>query len=458
VHSLLDRIRATIRRRQMLHPGQQAGVAVSGGADSVCLLHALLELGYSPHVLHINHRLRGKESDEDAEFVVASARRLGLPCAVHDAPLQPGAGNLEQAARKLRLAVFRAKLAGGTVDRIALGHTRSDQAETVLFRFLRGAGTAGLSGIRPVTAGGLIRPLIEIDREEVRAWLRERGIPWRDDSSNASLEFARNRIRHLLLPQLAREWNPAISQTLAHTADWAAAEEAYWREQITRLAAEHLDSSRPEDGILLRADALASLPLAAARRLVRRAIESAKGDLRAVDFRHVEAVLRLAATARAGRVQAPELDICRSFEWIRFARPAPVRPYNLPITVPEVVPVPGTSLSVSLELIEKSETSGTEESVYNGVVGHLDWTCLSGALELRNWRPGDRYQPAGASGEKRVKDLFQDARIPLWDRGTWPVLTAGSRIVWARRFGPAAGSAAGPATRLVLRVEEVTAR
>src|SRR5476651_686134 len=220
----------------MFHPGQPIGVAVSGGADSVCLLHALLELApkWNLHlsVLHLNHQLRGDESRQDAEFVRDLAARLGLPFLIREADVAASSDNLEQAARLARLAFFHEVLAAGAVSRVALGHTRSDQAETVLFRFLRGSGTAGLAGIRPVTSQGIVRPLIEIERSQVTQFLRERGIPWREDSSNASLQFARNRIRRQLLPQLASAWNPAIVQTLAHTADWALAEEAWWEAEI----------------------------------------------------------------------------------------------------------------------------------------------------------------------------------------------------------------------------------
>jgi tRNA(Ile)-lysidine synthase len=122
------------------------------------------------------------------------------------------------------------------------------------------------------------------------------------------------------------------------------------------------------------------------------------------------------------------------------------------------VPVPGTGFAVSLELIDKSETFDTGDSVYNSVMGYLDWQRLSGNLELRNWQPGDRYQPVGASGEQKIADLFQNARIPSWERGNWPVLTDRSGIVWARRFGPAVARLAGPGSDLVLAVKEVTAR
>jgi tRNA(Ile)-lysidine synthase len=151
----------------MFRRGQTVGVAVSGGADSVCLLHALAELAprwdIRLHALHLNHRLRGDESEQDAEFVRGLATRLGLPVTVQEADVGASSDNLEQAARDARRAFFHQTIAQGTVDRVAVGHTRDDQAETVLFRFLRGSGTAGLAGIRPVTTEGLVRP----DRKSV---------------------------------------------------------------------------------------------------------------------------------------------------------------------------------------------------------------------------------------------------------------------------------------------------
>jgi tRNA(Ile)-lysidine synthase len=435
----------------MLAGGRRIAVAVSGGADSVCLLHLLHELQLATLVLHVNHHLRGSESDTDAAFVAELAAGLDVPCAIHDAPVL-SAGNLEQEARRLRLAFFRSIIERGEADRVALGHTRSDQAETVLFRFLRGAGTAGLAGIRPVTRDGIIRPLIETDREEVRRYLTERNLPWREDSSNASLDFARNRIRHQLLPQLAREWNPAIVQTLAQTADWAQAEEEYWSAELAAVNPE------PDRSVLINASRLGTMPLAVARRLVRRAIELAKGDLRAIDFPHVEAVLALVEGPEGGRTQLPGLDICRSFDRIRLAPAAVSAAYRCPVAVPGCVPVPGTLLTLALELLDKSETIDTAHSVYNSEMGYLDWGRLSGNLELRNWNPGDRYQPVGTSGERKIADLFQDARIPLWERSLWPILTDDSGIVWVRRFGPSAGLVAGPGCSVMLAIKEVTAR
>jgi tRNA(Ile)-lysidine synthase len=337
-----------------------------------------------------------------------------------------------------------------------LGHTRSDQAETVLFRLLRGTGTTGLAGIRPVTSSGIVRPLIEVERAEVEEHLKARGIRWREDSTNASPRFARNRIRHELLPQLARDWNPEIAAALARTGEQAAADEEYWRREIDRLEAGRL--SVEGGAVLLEARELAELPVAVAGRLVRRAIERAKGDLRGIDFCHVEEVLRLAGSEEGrGRVQAHGLEICRSFNQIRLraaSRTESNEGYRIAAPVPGVIEIPGAGMAISLELVEKSETSADDGCVYNGGMAWVDWARVAGSLAIRSWVPGDGYQPVSSPGVKKLKTLFQLARIPSWERCHWPVLVDGDAIVWSRRFGAAAGYAAGPRTRTILRIRE----
>ena len=190
----------------------------------------------------------------------------------------------------------------------------------------------------------MVRPLIEVERDEIERFLRDRGIAWREDSTNAGLEFARNRIRHGLLPQLAREWNPAIGATLARTADWALAEEEYWDAEIDRLSAGFL--AQRDGALVVSADALRTLRPAVARRLVRRAMERVKGDLRGLDFSHVTAVLAMASSREGhGRMMAPGLDVMRSFEWLRFGRPGTgdleSRNYSFAAAVPGEVRVPG---------------------------------------------------------------------------------------------------------------------
>ena len=455
--SVSSQVLRTISRHHMFLPSHHIGVGVSGGADSVCLLHILGELAHELRirlsVLHLDHQLRGEESARDAAFVRDLASKLGLlfhfsSCDVARRAAETG-DNLEQAARLARHQFFTSLIASGTVDRVALAHTRSDQAETVLFRFLRGAGTAGLAGIRPVTENGFVRPLIEIDRAEVERYLRDRGIPWREDSSNQSRNFARNRIRHDLLPALTRDWNPALPETLARTADWAQAEEDFWDQEVTRLEGLHL--VRKPDFVLIHVDALRDLPRAAARRLLRRAIEIVKGDTRSIGFDHVESILALAASSEgSGRTQIPSLDVYRSFDWLRLAPPEldtlENRNFRREIIVPGAVEVPGTVIDFALR--------EAEDYRYNKDMGDLDWEALSGPLVLRNWRPGDQYRPVGIQEPQKIKSLFQQARIPLWERRNWPVVVSGEHIVWARRFGPSAEFAANDHSASILSIRE----
>ncbi len=437
------------------------GVAVSGGADSVCLLAVLrelaLELGLSLSVLHLNHQLRGADSDADEKYVGELASQFGLElhsARVNVLKLVSDTGdNLEQAARRARRAFFLDFLQRGAVHRVALGHTRSDQAETVLFRFLRGSGTAGLAGMRPVTTDGLVRPLIEIEREEVEQFLRDRGLVWREDASNRDRRFARNRIRHDLLPRLGEE-NPALTATLARLAAVAADEEDYWDAEIDQVVEGRLRFREP--AVLFWVDWLASLAPAVARRVIRRAIQAAKGDLRSIGMEHVERILEL-TSSRTGsaRLQAPGVDVFRSFDWVRLAPPGidtlAGRDYELNAPVPGCVELPGGRSSVSLELIPRASPAG---SAYNEDGTEIDWGRISGGLRIRNWRPGDRYRPVGHACETKIKLLFQDARIPLWERRRWPVLVCGDSIVWAAKFGPAADCAVCADTRSVLRVRE----
>jgi len=412
-------------------------------------------------VLHFNHRLRGGESDADARFVEELAGNLGFEVEIGEGDIRRIArverGNLEQVARRERYRFFQGFLDSGALDRIALGHTRSDQAETVLYRLLRGSGTAGLAGVRP-SVGAIVRPLIRLERREIEDYLRKHAISWREDSSNQDLQFDRNRIRHELLPRLEKDWNPSLEEVLARMANVAQDEEAYWDAELDRIEAEFLAFEAP--AALLDCTRLQSLPRAVARRGIRRAMERVKGDLSGVGARHVEAVLELAATGRGeGRVEAPGLAALRSFSAIRMAPPASWAdrpPFAIRAKVPGKHPLPNDKSVICLELASEVDGGPPEIGGYNMREGHtLDRRRVTGELELRNWRPGDRYCPVGQKHGQKVKALFQKERVPSWDRSGWPILTDGGAIVWARQFGVAEGYAAGPGCGEMIRITEI---
>jgi tRNA(Ile)-lysidine synthase len=294
-----------IQRHSLLKAGDRVGVAVSGGADSVALLRLLLELrdemGIVLSVAHFHHGIRGAEADADAEFVARLAKRhnLELHSGSGDAPGHAGArqASLETAARELRYQFFTRLLQAGAADKIATGHTLDDQAETVLMKSLRGAGTRGLAGIYPALGAGIVRPLLGVRRSEVEEYLRGLGQEWREDSTNRDRRHLRNRVRHELVPLLERDFNPEVTRVLAESAEVARAEEEFWQREMERLLPEVCCG----EGRSLKLNALLAQPLAVQRRLVRAALERAGTGF---DFRHGEEILRLAQKSR-GAVELP---------------------------------------------------------------------------------------------------------------------------------------------------------
>ncbi|MBM3797686.1 MAG: tRNA lysidine(34) synthetase TilS [Acidobacteria bacterium] len=405
----------TILRYNMLpERGQRIGVAVSGGADSVCLLHVLHAMGaWELVVLHLNHGLRGEESDGDEAAVHALAAALSLECIVERADgLAPP--NLEDKARRARYEFF----ARTGLARVATGQTRDDQAETVMLRLLRGAGPAGLAGILPVTDEGIVRPLLDCSRAGVRLWLALRGIAWREDSSNADLAFDRNRLRLELLPQLARDWNPAVTTALAHIAELANSDERYWREWTAAELASPSYGRLPNGGWLADAARLRSLHPAQHGR-VWRAL-AAPVPLR---FDDIVRLQRLAAAGRgSGQVRlAGGLLVTRSLDRLYLRRAAPLpEPFQIDVPWNDFVAVPG----------------GGRLKVQNRYT--MDAGNSTQSWVLRSWQPGDAYQPKGYGRVWKLKDLFQLHRVPSWERPGWPIMEFGGQIVWARRFGLAA--------------------
>ena len=428
---MLRRIGRFLSRHRPLLEGRRVGVAVSGGSDSVALLHLLATLAdglkMELAVLHFHHGLRGAEADADEHFVADVAQTLGMPFHRGRWRKAPDS-NLEAEARKARLAFFREQRQRLDLAYVATGHTRDDQAETVMLRILRGSGLTGLSAVLPITREGLIRPLLECTRAELREWLTGRSLGWREDATNLEPDFAtRNRMRLGLLPELRREWNPEIDQALARLAAVAQDEETYWSGETERLL--------PDDLIFETATML-SFPVAVQRRLVRAAIGRAKGDLRKIEFQHIERALELfVRTTGDGSITLPgSVFVERSFDKVRVARAVPNK----------VADVRWRERSINLP----------EMGAYNGGRYYLDAEKVTLPLRLRSWNQGDLFCPASSPRSKSMKELFQRARVPRWERARWPMLLSGETVVWTRGFGVASGFEAAPGTRAVLEVED----
>lgn len=348
------------------------------------------------------------------------------------------------------------------LERIALGHTRSDQAETVLLRLFRGSGLAGLAGMRPVTVDGLIRPLLATTRAEVREWASAANISWREDSSNSDLQFDRNRLRNQVLPPLTEHFNPNLEEVLAQTAALAATEEEYWAGQVEPLFAQISRSSC--FGLILDVRRLTSFHLAVRRRIVRRAILEVRGDLRSIDIRHIEAIIRICAAEGAhGRIMVPGVDAMRSYDQLRLAPPAKgpaERDYRVDLQIGQENVLPQGAGRIYLELLERESAfcaNFKEDKELFSEVAELDADTLLAQgsetrISVRNWNPGDMVLLPGHKVAEKIKSLFQEHRILLWERRHWPVALSGGEIVWVRRFGVPAKYQSSGRTRRFLRL------
>jgi tRNA(Ile)-lysidine synthase len=309
VHPLAAQLLKTIRKQESIRPGDRVAVAVSGGADSVALLYLLLELhaelGIVLSVAHLNHKLRGQESEEDARFVVDLAQQHRLELHVRAAPVLGNRGTaigsgIEAAARELRYGYFRQLAREGRVAKITTAHTLDDQTETLLLRLFRGTGIRGLAGIHPRivfedegrTFGEVVRPLLGFRRAALLEFLRERGQTWREDSSNRDIDFLRNRVRHRLLPMIREEFGDAAIEHMSELAEIARAEEEHWLAGHPEVRAEIRGAAETRQAASLPVGPLLALPLASRRRLLRNWMEANAPDVN-LSFRLVEEALEL---------------------------------------------------------------------------------------------------------------------------------------------------------------------
>jgi tRNA(Ile)-lysidine synthase len=478
----------TIRQSRMLSAGDRVGVAVSGGADSVALLHLLdnlrAQLGIILLVVHFDHSLRGDESNADAAFVaeLARSRSLEFVLAREDvaAAARQQGWNIEDAARRLRYGFFQRVIDHGRATRIAVAHTADDQAETLLAHLFRGTGLTGLAGIYPVI-GPIVRPLLATRRQDLRAYLHARNQTWREDSTNADLRRQRARIREQLLPLLERDFSPAIVGHLGELARFAREEENFWQALIEdRFLALAKKSSgaftiRISD-LLLPLGPLAALDQPSSEssrtlteRLIRRLYEELRGDRRELTARLVEQVIHLAKEGSSGRrVQLPGgIHVERIFDDLFFSIPRskqfrspilettqPSNAYQYSVSLPErgsaTVSIPELGTCLRLKVIDWP--SAASDTKRDGRA--LDADLLRTPLILRNWRPGDAYRPRGRRQARKLKQMFLAGRVPSRDRAHWPVLESDGRVIWARGMPPAEDFCAREGTRTGVVIEE----
>jgi len=448
---MIKHVAGSIRKQDLFKRGERVLVAVSGGADSVALLCALHELAplleISLAVAHLNHCIRGKDSDADAEFVRKLAKRLNISFTgkrinVPEMAKRTGL-SMEMAAREARYSFFLETARRLKAGVIATAHTANDQAETVLLKLARGAGMRGLAGIpREIFHSGIrvVRPLLDVSRKEIERFLKDRKQIWRQDHTNLDPAYLRNRVRHEVLPFLEKKLNPDIRQALIRTADILLKEDEWLDELTGKILKECVMNSDRT----LTVSHLLRQPVAARRRVLRQWLSLVGILPELIDYDVVVRVEALLDSKKGtGKTEiADKWIIKRRYDRLIAGRGrgGPARNFRY------VVKIPGKTLLAGGQLkIETSLQCGMvkDKLVQVGQLparASLDFSAAGKKkLIVRSWQMGDRMKPFGMNGSKKLQDIFIDAKVPVEQRATIPVFECGGEIVWIPGYRVASG-------------------
>jgi tRNA(Ile)-lysidine synthase len=458
--NFIDSIRKTISDHDMLQPGDSVLVAVSGGPDSVALLHVMLELSdvfsLNLGIAHLNHSLRGRESDRDAVFVELMAKRLNLPVYISkkdvrkyqkEKRLSP-----EDAARRVRYSFFYETAESHGFTKIALGHHADDNAELVLMNILRGSGHRGMSGIPPLRGGltdekAIIRPLIKSTRDEILFFLKKQGLKYVIDRSNYDTSLLRNRIRRNLIPELKKNYNPEIIQALNRLAAIIRAEEN-WIDNLTNSILEKNCLPAQDNNLNLSIPGLTGLDIAALRRITRKGIQKIKGGLKRITFSHINSIIKLLKCGPSlWSLDLPDrIRIRRKYDTLIISKEKnPLRETIPDININElpafeyIISQPEQEspfflfldrLNIYMKFSIIDIVNFKDITAHGRETAFLDMEALDFPLTIRNIKPGDRFYPLGLQGSQKVKKYFINQKTDKTKRAHTPVLLSLDRIIW----------------------------
>jgi len=482
--------------RKLFVSGDAVLIAVSGGADSVALLHALIllapRLSLRLGIAHLNHQLRGQDSDKDELFVSDLAESLNLPCYLAkkdvSAYQKTHKLSLEEAGRRVRYAFFEKIRKEHGFDKIALGHHADDNAELILMNLLRGSGALGLSGIPWARNGNIVRPLINITRAEIMEFLARQNLNYVSDESNSDMKFLRNRIRHELIPIL-RDYNPGISDNLNRMSAILKSEEEWIESLITPvfedctqplprpLSETERGDPTPEKrdigtlplpcregdrGVRFSLSKFKSLHVAAQRRLIRKAIMTLKGDIRRITFEHIEAVISLSEkNSGSKKIHLPDririeknnegLIFIQEQQSLRMPETDKTILYCYEILSPGRILIPeiGATLNFSYKTIEEiGDIYHIEQTL-----AFFDADVVQFPLHIRNFRPGDRFYPLGVNGRQKLKTYFINVKAAKTDRLLCPLVLCKEEMIWVAGYRTGEFGKITPKTQKVLKAE-----
>jgi tRNA(Ile)-lysidine synthase len=458
---LLTKVKETIRKYALLNSGDRVLVAVSGGPDSVCLLGVLQtlvkDLDLTLHVAHLDHMFRGKESANEALFVSELAKKFGIPTTNEkvDVPAYCRERGLspQEGAREVRYDFLKRVAKTTDSSHIATGHTANDQAETFLMRLIRGAGASGLSAIPPLREN-IIRPLIDITREEVLDYLKITGLAFVTDPSNTKPVYTRNRIRMEVLPVLQR-FNPRIVTTLAAAAGQLRDEDEAVEGYCTTLADSIL--VQKENTVFVKRNEFNTLPPAFRRRLLKKASDLAGVESSGLSRIQIDEAIMFMAAARTGRTMnlLARLTIGREYDRFVISAQSGTDDFSHEIMIPGVTVI--SELRMEIETLVTDRLTDEQEDINYVWQALFDYDKIGSVLTLRSRYPGDWFCPTGMSGRsKKIQDYFVDEKVPRRKRDRVPLLCSGEDILWIVGLRTDERRLPGPATKrvLVVRVKQ----
>jgi tRNA(Ile)-lysidine synthase len=433
---LLHRVKGTIDRYHLLNQGDRLIVGVSGGVDSMVLLHLLntarQTFNLSLIVAHVNHGLRPEESEKEIDFLQRECQRLRLPfeCGTFNAKEFQRAGklSLQEAARRLRFHFFEQMLQKHDAQKIALGHHADDQIETLLLRLMRGAGLQGLKGILPIREGKVIRPLLEVWRHEIEAFAIKNHISSLIDSSNLKEDYLRNRVRLSLIPFLEKEYQPNLKKILLRTSAILREENDYLEKEAERVYQKMVQGDG--ESLAFQYPEYRSLHPAIQWRVIQKMLRSIYGEERE-DLEVSQMFKKLKQPPPSFLFEFPlGVYMEKRYEMVSLGKKSvePIPPFEVELVSPGRTLIGEIGREVVTEEIDVEARSGVPGA--SPETAFLDYHVLQFPLRIRNFRPGDRFQPLGVKGSQKLKKFFIDHKIPRFERPKIPLLLSGETVAW----------------------------
>jgi len=443
MEKLVEKVFETIKKYKLINDDEGVVTGISGGPDSVCLLHVLKSLAAQLNIrvfaAHVNHMLRGEESEGDESYVRELCKKLGVPLFVSRHNVGEVSGqkgiSLEEAGREIRYSEFEALSAEIGAQKIAVAHNKNDQAETVMLNLLRGAGLDGLKGMEYKT-GKIIRPLLDVPRTDIEAYCREYALFPRTDSSNLESDYTRNKVRLDLIPYIDTLFKKNIVESLYRMSSLLRDDYHYIEDCILSIY-DGFVMKKEGKAVWLSLEKMAEAHPAVQKRVLRKAIEQVKGDLKGIESVHLESAVSLGTSGKTGsQIHLPlNLRVERSYEALKIFiddnEKNTCTAFDLPLTIPGTTLIGDIKSSV-LAVLKKKPINIEEYGNlgYNSLVQFFDYDRLGTGINVRNRRDGDVFKPYRSKGTKKLKEYFIDSKIPRHMRDSIPLIAKGNEVVW----------------------------